>query len=419
MDDNGQSVYPLLDFIELVENKVPIGGGTAKTQTVKCTQNAAASIALVCSESSYDQSMLILDRLAGLDLSAMTEYRITDCVGSEFVKEVPTHIKAGKIEEISQRLSSNVLKSRIEELNRSSDKEETIKKAVEGKPSGILRKNYNGPTIKAMYVECDGTGVPGRRSELADTKGKHADGTSKTFEAKIGAVFVVEYTSDGVPLLLENGEIYRDKKVSYMGTVRKVDDFGPMLYQHALDNGLEDMDVVVFLGDGAKWVWGIQNEYFPYALTSLDLYHSTERVNALVDLLQFKGRGSAVKKQVFKDKCIKLLHYGQISDMLGMIETASSKKGNEKKLECALSYFRSNIERMDYGAFSACGVFVGSGVIEAGCKVIVGNRMKCAGMHWLKDHAEKMINLRCAVRNNVFLDHFLRNRSAIASCHAS
>jgi hypothetical protein len=71
------------------------------------------------------------------------------------------------------------------------------------------------------------------------------------------------------------------------------------------------------------------------------------------------------------------------------------------------------MERMNYGAFTACGIFVGSGVIEAGCKVIVGNRMKNAGMHWLKDSAEKMIAIRCAVRNNKFLNPYLNDLTAL------
>ena len=96
--------------------------------------------------------------------------------------------------------------------------------------------------------------------------------------------------------------------------------------------------------------------------------------------------------------------------MLEIIGKAPVAKYNEKKLEDAMGYFNSNIERMNYGAFVACGIFVGSGVIEAGCKVIVGNRMKNAGMHWSKDHADKMIALRCAIRNGVFLDTYLNNR---------
>ena len=395
----------------MLDHEIAHGDGTTKNQTVKCTHNAAASIALVCAEIPYAQAEQILNRLAGLDMSYMTEFRVTDCVGSEFVEDVPAQPSSTRVAEITERIGENILRNRIELLNDSDNKAEVIRKAVEDKPDGVLYKYYDGPVIKVMYIQCDGTGVPGRHQELAGEKGKQPDGSAKTFEAKIGAVFVVEYTANGEPLLMENGEIYRDKNVSYMGTTRKVEDFGPMLHQHAVDNGLENVDAVVFLGDGAKWVWGIQNTYFPYALIGLDLYHSTERVNAMVDLLQFKGRIGADRKQAFKDECIELLRCGKIQDMLDLFEATPFKKGNENKFESAMGYFRSNMERMNYGAFSACGIFVGSGVIEAGCKVIVGNRMKNAGMHWLKDHAEKMINLRCAIRNGKFLDNYLRDRS--------
>jgi len=397
----------LLDFIGFIEHTVNLGDGTTQKQTVKCSRNAAASIGLVCAESPYEQAVLILSRLAGLDISAMTEFRVSDCVGAEFVEDVPAQPESEKITEMSEKIEGNIMKLRLDSLSESAVKDEIIKKAIEDKPEGISRNEYDGPVSKVMYIECDGTGVPGRRKELAGVKGKQSDGSAKTFEAKIGATFVVEYTADGRPLLTENGEIHRDKNVKYMGTTRKVEDFGSMLYQHAVENGLADADAVVFLGDGAKWVWGIQDTYFPYAVTCLDLYHSTERMNAMIDLLQFKGRDSEVRKQAFKDECLELLHYGKIVDMLKLIEAMPLKKGNERKLDGAMGYFTSNAERMNYGILCACGIFVGSGVIEAGCKVIVGNRMKNAGMHWSKDHAEKMICLRCDIRNGDFLDRYL------------
>ena len=409
--DKGQSAYPLEDYIGLITHENTLDDGSTETHEIKCTRNAAASIALACSESSYKSATLMLDRLAGIKLDTMTEYRATDSVGSEFVKDVPADIEPDKIEEIAVKISDNVLKNRIDQINGSNDKDEIIKKALEKRPAGVLRKDYNGPTIKVMYAMGDGTGVPGRRQELAGVKGKQPDGSAKTFEAKIGAVFIVEYTADGMPLLTEDGDIFRDKKVSYMGTVRKVEDFGPMFYQHAVDNGLKDVDAVVFLGDGAKWVWGIQQKYFPFALTGIDLYHSTERVNAMIDLLQFKGRYGSNQKLLFKDTCVELLHYGKVQEMLELIKSLPCKSNNKKKLESAMGYFSSNIEHMNYGVFTACGIFVGSGVIEAGCKVIVGNRMKNAGMHWLKDNAEKMICLRCAIRNGEFFDSYLQDHS--------
>jgi len=405
--DKGQSSYPLLDFIGLIEHEVSLDDGSTGTQTVKCTRNAAASIALACSESPYEQAVLLLNRLAGLELNAMTEFRATDSVGSEFVKDVPTCIAPERIAEIAENMEGNIMEARVEQIKRSENKDEVIKNAIKDGPEGVFYKVYGGPAIKVMYILCDGTGVPGRPNELAGAKGKQTDGSAKTFEAKIGAVFTVEYTAEGKPLLAENGDVYRGKKVSYMGTVRKVEDFGPMLFQHAVDNGLADVDAVVFLGDGAKWIWGIQQTYFPNALTGIDLYHAIERVNSLVDLLN--GLYGIGVKQKLKDSCIDLLRHGRIQDMLDLIEPLPSTWGNEKRLESAKGYFSSNLEHMRYGVFAACGIFVGSGVIEAGCKVIVGNRMKNAGMHWSKEHAEKMIALRCAVRNGEFLGSYLHD----------
>jgi hypothetical protein len=401
--------------MEQVDHEVTLKKGSKKVQkiqTIKCTRNAAASIALVCAESPYEQATQILNQLAGFELTNMTECRITDSVGSEFVKEPPTKITSNEIAKQDEKIRGNILEFRVNQMIHHANKDEIaeiIQKALEDRPDGILYKEYNGPTIKVMYVLCDGTGVPGRRQELIGVKGKQTDGSAKTFEAKIGAIFSMEYTVDGKPLLTERGEIYRDKKVSYMGTVRKVDDFGPMLYQHAALNGLNDMDAVIFLGDGAKWIWGIQDEFFPYALTGVDLYHSIGHVNDVVELIKFMGKSGSNNKKTFKEGCIDLLRYGKIQDMLAKIESMSCKKGKEKKFEKEIGYFRSNMDRMNYGAFTASGIFVGSGVIEAGCKVIVGNRMKNAGMHWSRDHAEKMIALRCAIRNGVFFPTYLRS----------
>jgi len=412
--DKGQGAYPLQDFIGLIDYEAILSDGSAEKRTIKCTRNAAASIAMASAESSYEQAILLLKQLAGFDLTVMTGLRVTGSVGSEFVKEPPPEINPGTIAEMKEKTSGNILETRVNEINNSSNKDEIIQKAVNDGPDGVFYKDHNGPTISTMFIMGDGTGVPGIHQELAGVKGKQPDGGAKTFEAKIGAVFTMEYTADGKPLLTESGEVYRDRNVSYMGTVRKAEDFGPMLYQHAIDNGLEDMDAVIFLGDGAKWLWGIQNTYFPYALSAIDLYHSIEHVNALVDLLQFNEGSSLEKKQQFKDRCIELLRCGKVQEMLDLIETMPCNKGNEKKLEGAIGYFRTNKGRMDYGAFTACGIFVGSGVIEAGCKVIVGNRMKNAGMHWSKDGAEKMIAIRCAIRNGEFFSSYLNNRMSSA-----
>jgi hypothetical protein len=405
--DEGQSTYPLLGYIDLIEYKDNI-----ENHIVKCTRNAAASIALVSAETPYAHTSSILNRLMGIDINAMSVFRITDSVGSEFVEE-PVSVDEKKKEEITVKLTKNPLHERINQLNNNKDRDKIIKKALLAGPGGVLRKNYIGATKKIMYILADGTGVPGRRKELLGVHGKQSDGSAKTFEAKIGAVYTVEYTSDFKPLLSDNGEIYRDKNVKYMGTVRKVEDFGPMLYQHAMNNGLSEVDAVIFLGDGARWLWKIHEKYFPFAITGIDLYHAIERVSLLTDYIQFKGRSGKDSKNKFEYECIELLKQGKTQDMLELIESMPCKTNHEKKLQSALEYFQSNMDKMNYGIFTALGLFVGSGIVEAGCKVIVGTRMKNAGMHWSKTNAEKIIALRCAIRNNEFLDEYLQDQELL------
>ena len=61
----------------------------------------------------------------------------------------------------------------------------------------------------------------------------------------------------------------------------------------------------------------------------------------------------------------------------------------------AIGYFETNIERMRYQQFRSQGLFVGSGVIEAGCKTIAGLRLKQSGMRWTVRGANAIIALRC------------------------
>src|SRR5258707_8983108 len=65
------------------------------------------------------------------------------------------------------------------------------------------------------------------------------------------------------------------------------------------------------------------------------------------------------------------------------------------EIDTALGYFENNAPRMRYHWFRQCGLFVGSGVVEASCKTIVGQRLKQSGMHWTVGGADAIIALRC------------------------
>jgi len=72
-----------------------------------------------------------------------------------------------------------------------------------------------------------------------------------------------------------------------------------------------------------------------------------------------------------------------------------SSENVKDEVRKATAYFQSNMERMRYQSFRDKGLFVGSGVVEAGCKTVVARRLKQSGMRWTVRSANAIIALRC------------------------
>ena len=78
-------------------------------------------------------------------------------------------------------------------------------------------------------------------------------------------------------------------------------------------------------------------------------------------------------------------------------------------MEKELHYFVNNVKRMQYGTFRAQGFFIGSGVIEAGCKTVIGSRCKQSGMFWGQPGAQNVLALRC-IHSSGRLTEFWKDR---------
>ncbi len=74
-----------------------------------------------------------------------------------------------------------------------------------------------------------------------------------------------------------------------------------------------------------------------------------------------------------------------------------------------MGYFVRNVGRMQYGTFRAAGSFIGSGVVEAGCKTVIGGRCKQSGMFWPESGAQNILALRC-IHSSRRLDDFGKSR---------
>ena len=80
-----------------------------------------------------------------------------------------------------------------------------------------------------------------------------------------------------------------------------------------------------------------------------------------------------------------------------LMDAGSFSQEDIEKINGKIAYFENQAGRTRYGEFRAKGYFIGSGVIEAGCKCVVGRRLKQSGMFWSEAGAENLLSLRCLV----------------------
>ena len=146
------------------------------------------------------------------------------------------------------------------------------------------------------------------------------------------------------------------------------------------------------LGDGAHWIWNLAGQHFPEATQIVDLYHAREHLHDLARLLAFMlgdhhdgwlaGRSDE-------------LDDGDIEALLSAARAFPLTGIKATELDTALGYFETNAPRMRYKHFRSLGLFIGSGAVEAGCKAVIGQRLKLSGMHWSQPGATGILTLRC------------------------
>jgi hypothetical protein len=266
------------------------------------------------------------------------------------------------------------------------------------------------PAAPTMYLGMDGTGIPMRVSELEGRAGKQPDGSAKTREVKLCAVWTAEARDTEGNALRDQGSVSYSAAIESAAT-RDTDvtpsDFAARVDREARRRGFDQATRRVVLGDGAVWIWNVADEQFPGAIQIVDLYHA-------------KGHLSDVAKAIYGVPSDLGAHWatqrhddldgGKVEGLLDALRTHAAT--NTEAAKC-VGYITRNQRRMRYPEFRAQGLCVSTGVVESGCKVAIGARLKRGGMHWTVAGADAIIALRCAKLSGRFED-FWERRSAAA-----
>jgi len=274
-----------------------------------------------------------------------------------------------------------------------------------------LQLNLPVPAAKPvpiLYVEMDGMGVPVVKKETLGRQGRLPGQPARTREVKLGCVFTqTTWDRKGYPL--------RDPdSTTYTGAVESAEAFGKRLYREAWERGWSRALQQVVLGDGADWIWNLAAEHFPGATQIVDLYHARQHLWEVTRTLYPSDQDK--QKAWMKVHQKRLLDKGKIAKLVGVLRSHRSQHPEVvPKIRSEADYFERNAHRMQYPKFRRQHLFVGSGVIEAGCKTVIAARLKRSGMFWTIRGANAILALRCSFLNARFEDYWADRRVAMAA----
>ena len=185
------------------------------------------------------------------------------------------------------------------------------------------------------------------------------------------------------------GTVLRAQNKKYFCDIDKAEQFGKLLWASACAVGADRARILVFICDGAVWIWNLIAHYFPNAIQIVDWYHAADRLERIAE----EVFSNLTERQTWLESVTEDLWQGRVELVIEACR-ALVKKSNLAKQ--SLSYYGDNLERMRYAQFRAAGYLIGSGVIESGCKQIVTQRLKLPGAQWMLEGAILTAKARAA-----------------------
>ena len=168
------------------------------------------------------------------------------------------------------------------------------------------------------------------------------------------------------------------------------------VYAEALRQGLGRVKRVIFMGDGAVWIWNLAKDRFKEAVQRVDLYHIKQHLWVVAKELYPDAAQAALWVKKMKNR----LRQGKAGQVIGSVgEALEALSGAaKKKAQKELSYLRKNKKRMDYGVAIKRGEPIGTGAIESTCRQYQC-RFKRPGQFWTKVGDEGLLCLETFWRN--------------------
>lgn len=320
--------------------------GTLSLDGTSFSPGVREAICLLDAELPFERGRELLWRLSAVQLDKQEGRHITESLGSELERQTLEEIK-------------NVWQ-----------------------PQKPVPREATAPA-RRLYISPDGTTAP----MLKGFK-----------EVKVGAVF-----TSTIP---KGKDKPQRERTRYVATMENSHGLGRRLYVEALKMGLSEDTEVVAIGDGAHWIWNEMEALLPKKRVEIiDFYHASEKLWELSRAVF--GEDSAEGKK-WAERWSRKLCKSDVGKVIAAMRRLKPKGKAARECRRKTSgYFCSNRRRMKYREFRKKGYFIGSGVVEASCKNLIGSRLKRAGMRWTPEGAQAILQVRVAILNDRW-DHMWR-----------
>jgi hypothetical protein len=194
------------------------------------------------------------------------------------------------------------------------------------------------------------------------------------------------------PAKQERGEqVVHTRKLSYFSRKVNAETFDRLALVEIHRRGIENAGQVVAVMDGAEWEQGFIDHHCSQAIRVLDFAHAAEHMGVIGASLY--GENTTETHSWLDEHLHKLKHTGP-DEILAEIRDLQEKIPEKQEITNNLAYLEKRKQQMRYPMFQAQGWPIGSGIVESGNKVVVGSRMKGAGMHWAENNVNPMLTIR-------------------------
>jgi len=333
-----------------------------------------------------------LDEQFGLEPGAVTAglAQLLALAGIEFsYNQSPKWLQAYLLFEVSE----NTVRSETERMGALQEKqEEALIQHSQDETYLQERQRRPGQVVTRLYGSIDAAKV---RIEPRPKRGQAPEEHEDWRDMKVLCWFETENVPPAQCSARQRKQAEREqvalraKNLRYFCDITEADDFGQLLWATGCSLKADLNPEVIFLGDGAVWIWNLVTKYYPYAIQIVDWYHAEEHLEIVASAAFPQGPD----RNNWLEGVKQALWDGQVEQVIAACEALAASCELARK---AAHYFYTNAERMRYDRFRAAGYMIGSGTVESGCKQIVTQRLKLPGAQWTVTGAVQTAKARAA-----------------------